>query len=274
MAARKNIFDILNENIGVLAEIRVIEELMGEYSIDNETPEDIVDQYCFREWKARGRCIGTQDMRERLNLNEYQVHHIQNLTDALLYLEYVSNIIWLCNEKFDIDDCDIANEYEYLQENVQGLIADLGYEAKVFEDEEKVLLLEKDAAATAVAEISDAAVSEAVLEYNHFLLKGNLEEKRKILLQLADVYEPRKSQLKGVDSSLESNLGFMLNKMNIRHNNKEGKHVSAYLAQMPDEELEGWYDETYQMLLLAFLELDNVERNTRVNELKRGYEGK
>ena len=41
---------------------------------------------------------------------------------------------------------------------------------------------------------------------------------------------------------------------------------------MTDEELESWYDETYQMLLLSILELDNVERNKKVKELKRMIE--
>ena len=73
--------------------------------------------------------------------------------------------------------------------------------------------------------------------------------------------------------NLESNTGFLLNKMNIRQNNKEGKNASEYVANLADEELEKWYDETYQMLLLAMLEVDNIERNRMVNELKKKIEG-
>lgn len=57
--------------------------------------------------------------------------------------------------------------------------------------------------------------------------------------------------------------------MNIRHNNKEGKNASEYVANLTDEELESWYDKTYQMMLLSILELDNIERNKKVKELKR-----
>ncbi|MCX4350202.1 MAG: hypothetical protein OSJ60_01060 [Lachnospiraceae bacterium] len=49
---------------------------------------------------------------------------------------------------------DFDTEYQYLQENVTGLIEDLGYETKILEDEERVLLLEKNAAAIAAAEIT------------------------------------------------------------------------------------------------------------------------
>ena len=51
------------------------------------------------------------------------------------------------------------------------------YETKILEDEERVLLLEKNAAATAVAEITPSEISNKIIEYNHFLLKGNIEEK-------------------------------------------------------------------------------------------------
>ena len=54
---------------------------------------------------------------------------------------------------------------------------------------------------------------------------------------------------------------------------KEGKNASEYVANLADEELEKWYDETYQMLLLAMLEVDNIERNRKVNELKKKIEG-
>lgn len=46
------------------------------------------------------------------------------------------------------------------------------------------------------------------------------------------------------------------------------KNYKEIVAKMTQDELEGWYDETYQMCLLAFLELDNVERTKKVAELK------
>ena len=41
------------------------------------------------------------------------------------------------------------------------------------------------------------------------------------------------------------------------------------VADMDKETLEKWYDETYQMCLLAFLELDNLERKEKVEHLKQ-----
>jgi len=61
--------------------------------------------------------------------------------------------------------------------------------------------------------------------------------------------------------------------MNIRHNNIEGKNAIEYVKNLSNEELEEWYDEIYQMLLLCILEYDNIERNKKVGELKNIIEG-
>ena len=41
-----------------------------------------------------------------------------------------------------------------------------------------------------------------------------------------------------------------------------------YVAKMRKDRLEKWYDELYQMILLAFLLMDNTKRTDRVKELK------
>lgn len=271
---RKNIFEILAEKEDIAYQLDRIETLLSKHSIDGWTLEEIIDEYCIRDWKYRGRCTSCREIRKRLCITFGEVKkNIEDINVVLNYLEYISNLIWLCNDKYMyiVEDCDA--EYQYLQENVIGLVEDFGYEIKVLDEEERVLIVEKNPAVTAVSEIVPIELSNKVIEYNHFRLKGELEEKRKILLSLADKFEPLRNQLKNINSTLESNTGFLLNKMNIRHNNKEGKNASEYVANLADEELEKWYDETYQMLLLAMLEVDNIERNRKVNELKKKIEG-
>ena len=62
----------------------------------------------------------------------------------------------------------------------------------------------------------------------------------------------------------------MLNNLNVRHNNKNkgDKNYKEYVAKMRKDRLEKWYDELYQMILLAFLLMDNTKRTDRVKELK------
>ena len=73
------------------------------------------------------------------------------------------------------------------------------------------------------------------------------------------------------DKMLEKDLFYLFNNLNIRHNNVEptdsGKY-KPFVAQMKSEELEYWYDETYQMCLLAFLQLEHLERKVGLDKLK------
>ena len=226
---RKNIFEILAEKEDIDYQLDRIETLLSEQSIDGWTLEEIIDEYCIRDWKYRGRCTSCGEIRKRLCITFDEVKkNIEDINVVLNYLEYISNLIWLCNEEY-IDNIGefYDAEYQYLQENVIGLVEDLGYEIKVLDEEQRVLIVEKNPAVTAVSEIVPIELSNKVIEYNHFRLKGELEEKRKILLSLANKFEPLRNQLKNVNSTLESNTGFLLNKMNIRHNNKEGKNASV-----------------------------------------------
>lgn len=270
---RENIFEILNKKMDVDNQIKKIDDLLSKRSIGNGTLEDIIDAYCINDWKARGKCTSCEEIRKRLEITNFYINLGLKGNQILLYLEYVRNLIWLCNTKFLRNTKNYDNDYRYLQENVECLIEDLGYEPKIFEKDEKVLLVEKSATATAAAEIVEQPVACKVIEYNHFLMKGEIEEKRSILLVLANKFEAIQHEIKKIDSKLESDIGYLLNKMNIRHNNIEGKMENGYVANLSLKELEMWYDETYQMLLLAFLEKENAERHKKINELKKKIEG-
>lgn len=177
--------------------------------------------------------------------------------------------MWLCNEYIKREDSwDTTMEYGYLQENVISIVENLNFDIKVFNNEEKVIIVEKNAAATAVAEVLDEDMAYETIEYNHYLLKGDIAKKQRILKGLADKIEPMRGELKKINKELESNVGYLLNKMNIRHNNVEGKNAIEYVKNLTDEELEEWYDETYQMLLLCILEYDNIVRNKKGFGLK------
>lgn len=60
----------------------------------------------------------------------------------------------------------------------------------------------------------------------------------------------------------------MLNNIHIRHNKKSGKSTKEYISKMRKVTLKKWYDETYQMLLLAFLLNEQPSRNKKISQLK------
>ena len=97
-------------------------------------------------------------------------------------------------------------------------------------------------------------------------------KKRDILRALASEIEPQQNQIKSLDKDLGVALFDLLNGMHIRHNNKDPKKKSYYrqhVVDMTDDELEEWYDEIYQMILLAMLLMDhNKERKDKVAQLR------
>ena len=114
-------------------------------------------------------------------------------------------------------------------------------------------IIEKDASTTAVAELySD--ISANVIEYRRYNLKGNLERKKEILYNLSNKFEPIRATLKANNfSEIEDKTGDLLNNLDIRHNNKSGKNAKDIVKNMSNEELEQWYDKTYDLLLMCFM---------------------
>lgn len=277
---RSNIFEILDANFDINFEIRSINALYKQvriYTSDNMEKgygiEAYFDKFCLPFWKSRGYVTSCAEMKTRLGLTDFGITYKLDAQYTLAFLEYELNIIELCNRDRK-NRKRWSREYYILLENIMKLVNYLNYEVKVIESEEKIILVEKNAAATAVAEIMDSKTAYSVIEYNHYLLKGNLDEKKQVLKALGDKFEGIKPQLKSINKSLGSDIGFLLNKLNIRHNNLEGANAEKFVRNMPKEELEQWYDDTYQLLLLAFLEVDNVQRRQKVSALQQSYDGK
>jgi len=129
---------------------------------------------------------------------------------------------------------------------------------------------DNNAIAVAESELIPDNLSYKVLEYNHYSLKGNIEEKREILIKLANALESYDKKLNGINQAFKSDLFQLINSCNIRHNNKDetSRQYKKYIAEMSDEELEHTYDEIYQMCLLAFMQLEHADRKDWLDEIK------
>ncbi|CEQ04078.1 Uncharacterised protein [[Clostridium] sordellii] len=281
--SRKNIFELMKEKYDLVEEVVKIEKLLDEdmittyefdeksgkiYESDEFILEDFVDEFLLYKWKHCRNYITYAEIRDVLNINEFinyckRGYFSGDLEEIINYIEYILNIINIYEtyKSECIDRVESNQFYDILIRNINILLDHINYESKKFESEEKVLVVEKNPAVTSVAEIVEDDLSFKVIEYNHHLLKGNLDRKKEILKALADKVEPLTENL---DKQLASDFGFLLNNINIRHNNLEGKHKKDYIVNMQDEELEEWYDEAYQLMLLCILE----------NEYKNNSQGK
>lgn len=66
-------------------------------------------------------------------------------------------------------------------------------------------------------------------------------------------------------------LFYMVNSMNVRHNNCDAadkKKYNAKFVTLTSQEQEDWYDEIYQECLMAFLMLEQANREKRIAAFK------
>jgi len=284
---RKNIFEILSEDFDVEQEIRTIWQLFirevkvyipdeyGLYIKETVSIMDFVNSYSFANWKSRNRCVSPLDMMNRIGIDDCFVNNLSHFSDkVLLVFEFIINILARCEIAKKKLNYTINKEYRILNENIVTFIEHFGYEMYSYKEEERIILIEKNSAAISAAEISEPEIAKKIIQYNHYALKGDIEAKKAILLALANEVEPQRKELDKVNSLLSEDLFFMLNNMNLRHNNVEpnDKNYKPFIATMDKNTLESWYDETYQMILLAKLLLDNVTRTVNIKALKNNIQ--
>lgn len=277
--ARKNIFELLSEKYNIVKEMNKIAELFagvkisyGDYFTQRAPQQYSIEQIfewnCFPKWKQRGPYLSCAEMKADLNIpNSFS----NNMDDIIKGLEYYINVLRMVEEKLNFSrnmQFSYPPAYPMLLKNIDILLEHLNYEEQVFAQDEKVILVPKNPAATAVAEITDKEhIAFAILKYNHNSLKGNIAEKKSLLLSIANEYEPLlKNPINGFSDYFDK-ANCLLNNLNLRHNNLEGRDKREIVCEMPAEELEKWYDELYQLLLFCVLIKDNIKRKKEIDDL-------
>lgn len=284
---RKSIFEIAKENENLERDVKRIVRLLKDEKIifdgssmvdDDYTLFEFVDNFCFLDWKNRGHCIDLQDFLMGIGYREIEDMAPYHETYMLLFIEIVYNFWELARKKINKSTFKYFSNFMLLINITNDILGTLNYKAFYNKAQEQILVIEDKPEVTAVAEIVKEPIALDIIKYNHHTLKGNIELKKKILLAMGADLEPKRKQLKAINSTLEDNIFRMLNEFNLRHNNidvKDNKNYHADVAALSVQQLEEWYDELYQMILLAYLALDNVERSKKIKKFydKRNNNG-
>ena len=275
---RKTIFEVLKQNNTISKDLTRLRKLFSGLTISTPslrtTIKSFASTYCFDSWSAKGHCLSLDDFFETIKFdNEFEKAIHGNIISSLFIIEVYYNIWRLVDDYINMsfDKYKKIGQYNYFKSIMDDCLAQLNHTTYYYEDSEQLIVIEDNAAVTAVAEIVEPDFALEIIRYNHYALKGDIKEKQRILKIMADAIEAKQKELKSVDASLYKDIHSLVNNLNIRHNNVEetSKHYHKLVAEMTEEELEKWYDETYQMILLAFLRMDNVERAQKVRELNK-----
>lgn len=282
--SRKNIFEMVAEVFDLPKEIVRMRRLFEQESIVSygfgrkATILDYVREEGFSGWKNRGRCVDVEDFLALLDYKVLWVTSIGDMNDLMTLIEIVYNFWYITNRQTSLryqQDSEGRN-FLLLKKILDECLAQYNYKGEYFPYLEQLIVIEDKPEATAVAEIVNNDLSYKVLRYNHYMLKGDLKAKKDILLALGADLEPKRKQIQTIDKDLEDGIFYILNNLNLRHNNTvEGdKYYRQVMVDMDSATLEGWYDELYQMMLLAYLQLDQAERKLRVKGLKQAVNSK
>lgn len=284
---RKNIFEILESRYDINNEFEKIKSLfyshLVSYSYTDVYFNVKTSKYTYMQmvkdvfysWKGRGTCISCENMRQELGIDILENETKITADEIIECLEYYENISMLYVKKvLPKSKHKILPEANILKCNIGVLLNHLNMEEKYIPKYDAIIIIPKNPAATAVAEISSEDTAMAILMYHHASLKGKLAEKKDILRRIAQEYEPT------LDKPIEGFTDYfktannMLNNLDIRHNNRDGKNKKELVLNLTDLELENWYDELYQLLLFCVLIKDNKERKDKMAEFLKGLKEK
>ena len=280
--SRKYIFEMIYGSFDLAHELQRLKRLFEiEHPVfvfqdgKNYSVRGYVAKYGFYQWKNRGRCIDADDF---LSIFEYDKLWISALLDTqylFTLIEIIYNFCWIVkrasnNVSVSVDG-DNEKHFLILEKSLTECLAHYNYKGEYFPQLEQLIVIEDKPEVTAVVEIVDSEIGNKVLRYNHYMLKGDLQTKKDILLAIGADLEPKRKQIQEIDKNLEDGIFYLLNNLNLRHNNKSkgDKNYRQAVAEMDNASLESWYDELYQMMLLAYLHLDQIERTTKIKSLKQ-----
>lgn len=267
-SVRSNMYDIIKgRRFNVVKEYARIWSLFN--SADNIGPcttplISLVDgNIQFFPDSFKNRALSLDDFNDTYGFKFNQPNESTTVQELISYCEYV---VTLCDHLWKYASISLDNESEYLKDDlcrtVEGCMDELGLIAA--KRDEITIFVDKDPTVIAVAELVDEALAYDVKAFIHKQTKGDLQKKKIILKYLADDIEPQRNKLNSINKTLATNLFQMFQKF-VRHNNND----NLYISSISPKEVEECYDDIYQMWLLAKLEIDNLERKKRVEDVLR-----
>ena len=233
--------------------------------------------FCFR-----GTCLSLDEFNDLHGFHFEKDPTNFNIDHLISLCEYIENLLiaYQCVPLsypygYGNMPTKLINVQFYLQQ-ISQVIEKIGYMQA--EQNGLTIFVEKDPAAIAVteSEFIPESLSYRLISYNHYSMKGNLAEKKATLLDLANLLEPQRINLERIDKTFARDLFYAFNNFHIRHNNADPQSpkFKKPIGDLAKEQLEFWYDEVYQMCLLAILRLEHADRKKTFEALKSEIENK
>lgn len=235
--------------------------------------EDYVSNFQFQSWNLRGTFITLQEMRTQLGIAKNSFKKGKITENQLLdFVQFVLNCCFRVSTT--INPCRVAylaNEgaLKMLLENCRYLEGKLHCQECFDKDTNEIYIVYQDDPAAAVSQQNtDVAVS--LTDYRRIDNRGDLQRKGEILCTLSKKLEAIEAKIKGTEFySLYNDTTFLLNKIGARHWTGKDELACATFMKMSDEELEGWYDAAYKMVVACIAAIPYLDSKSKIKEIKK-----
>lgn len=217
MPQRKTFADILRgAGVDIEAEYKQLEAIFFDCLVEEsygrrKSLYQRIDE-AFLDMDIRGTCISLDGFNNRHGFayEQDRAGVIVGIDELASFCEYIFNLtssyikLWIDkDDPFDDPSLNYGERYDSAVralDQVGRVIEKIGYQS--IDDGGFTVFVEASAAANRVAETLSDPLSYSVVMYPHYSLKGNVEQKRAILRQLANELEPKRDALAQVDKQV------------------------------------------------------------------------
>lgn len=254
-------YDVLdNREIDYYREKNKIMDLLNQQTYDKSIMININKN--FHLMKHRGTATNLQGLIELIMLNIGC--NESEIVEAHLMFEAILTSSKQCMRK---NSYHLANIWKMVSDNINNILDLTGYET--IEHNNCILIIEKNVEVSeAIKNVDCGKTALALLDYNRAVYKNDIQAKQSILVNLAHYIEPIRNNkiFKGTDyKQLLSDIGFYINKLNIRHNNTSDEY---YIKLIENGTLEEWYDKAYNSMVMLICAEKQLQYSKELKQLK------
>ena len=184
--------------------------------------------------------------------------------DIMINLEIIIN----CLLKIDLSKMHSGMEIiTSINKAACNYLLSLGYKVE-FDKEERRGYIILNNTCVDVDNIDDIQLKNDVITYYDYKNVFNKVEKRRIIVDLINILEPKKDLIKKIfGNKIEDLYGFYANNIQLRHNNIDPALKSYYnksIAGLNDDELVEWYDFIFAFNFNIYVNINKL-KNININ---------
>lgn len=247
--------------------VNLLHETILYYEYEYYRGEDLIN-LLFKKSKLNNGFYSVDDLLEENGLKS--IWTLQSMSsdaiheeDILANTEILLNCFLELNKTyFDFNDDNVT----IAKKAMENYLLSIGYKSII---ESGVIRIVENNMAIDVDNIADIQLRDDVITYYDYKNVFNKVEKRRIIVDLINILEPKKDLIKKIlGNKVEDLYGFYANNIQLRHNNTDPavkSHYNKSIADLNDEELVKWYDFIFAFNFNIYVNINKL-KNININE--------